>query len=241
VNDDFRSAVHLGEVEELNWKAADGTALQGWLVKPPEFDLTRRWPLLVRLATGPHAMANVAFNPTDHGLAGGGLLVLTLNVRGASGYGGEFERVPTESLLDVGARDALSAIDAVIANGYVDSTRIYLEGGTLAASLLGHTTRFRAAVLRASDDPPPLDGASSSWLQRWPIANVATIATSTFVVLDGPIGSMARSQLDLIYNALQARGIPSSRLVLPGDGTARPNAASFVRMVQEMLGWFRSN
>jgi dipeptidyl aminopeptidase/acylaminoacyl peptidase len=238
VNDDLIATLRSGEVEELLWRSADDVPLQGWLAKPPEFELSRKWPLLVRLATGPHAMATVAFNPENQGLAAQGMVVLTLNPRGATGYGSAFSAVSADSLLLLARRDVHSAIDQVLASGYIDSSRVYLEGGTLAASLLGHGARFRAAVLKASDDPPPLDGAPASWLARWPVANLAEITTPTLFVLDGPGESMSRAQLDLLFNALRARGVPTRLLRLPGEegGAATSN---WKRMIEAMGEWFK--
>ena len=62
VNEDIFYNVEFGEVEEVTYESVDGKKVQGWIVKPPGFDLNKKYPLVLRIHGGPHSMYNVGFN-----------------------------------------------------------------------------------------------------------------------------------------------------------------------------------
>ena len=64
--------------------------IQGWIVKPPGFDATKKYPLMLTIHGGPHAMYNVAFNFARQEHAANGYVVLYTNPRGSTGYGSAF-------------------------------------------------------------------------------------------------------------------------------------------------------
>ena len=89
-NDDVFAAVKLGEVEEIEYASADGTRIQGWLVKPPEFDPKKKYPLVLEIHGGPHTAYGVGFFHEFRVLAAAGYLVLYTNPRGSTSYGQKF-------------------------------------------------------------------------------------------------------------------------------------------------------
>ena len=137
--------------ERMEFTAADGWKLEGWLLKPEGFDPARKWPLVMEIHGGPHGEYSWAFFHEFQVLAGQGYLVFYVNPRGSCGYGEAFQRA---CVMDWGGKDyadLMTALDQVIERtGYVDSERLGVGGGSFGGFMtnwiVGHTDRFRAAV-----------------------------------------------------------------------------------------------
>ena len=85
VNDDILADVRLGEVEEIWYKSVDDFDIQGWVIKPPDFDPSERYPLILAIHGGPHGMYNVGFNFGWQNHAANGYVVLYTNPRAQLG------------------------------------------------------------------------------------------------------------------------------------------------------------
>jgi dipeptidyl aminopeptidase/acylaminoacyl peptidase len=129
-NEDLLAGVALGEVEELAYTSADGTPLQGWLVKPPGFDPSRRYPLLLQIHGGPHTAYGVGFFHEYRVQAAAGYLVLYTNPRGSTSYGQRFADCIQYVFPGVDHDDLMAAVDAVVARGIVDTARMGVTGGS---------------------------------------------------------------------------------------------------------------
>ena len=79
------AGVRLGEVEEVRYRSFDGKEIQGWIVKPPDFTPSRKYPLMLSIHGGPHSMYNVGFNFGWQEHAANGYVILYTNPRGSSG------------------------------------------------------------------------------------------------------------------------------------------------------------
>lgn len=150
VNTDLLDGIKLGEVEELWYKSSDGWDIQGWLLKPAEFDPAKKYPLLLWIHGGPWAMYNVAFNWEWQNFAANGYAVLYTNPRGSTGYGQDFVNGIQYSYPGKDYDDLMAGVDAAIARGFIDKDNLFVcggsGGGVLTAWIVGHTGRFRAAV-----------------------------------------------------------------------------------------------
>ncbi len=146
-NDRLMADRNLGEVEQLEWDS-DGKTIQGWLVKPPHFDSSRKYPLLLDVRDAPRAMYGVEFQLRAQIFASAGYLVLCANPRGTPGYGEEFGHLLRTRFPGDDADDLLRGVEAVVKRGYTDTRRVAVAGGLVAAWLLGHTDKFTAAVAR---------------------------------------------------------------------------------------------
>jgi len=150
VNRDVLDGVRLGEVEELWFKSSDDWKIQGWLIKPAEFDPAKKYPLLLWIHGGPWAMYNVAFNWEWQNFAADGYAVLYINPRGSTGYGQDFVNGIQYAYPGKDYDDLMAGVDAAIAKGFIDKDNLFVcggsGGGVLTAWIVGHTDRFRAAV-----------------------------------------------------------------------------------------------
>jgi dipeptidyl aminopeptidase/acylaminoacyl peptidase len=157
--------VRLGHIEQLAWPSDDGRfTVHGFLIKPPAYDSTRRYPLVVLVHGGPGALFTNSFTSLNFGqqgypppqwLASAGYLVLMANPRGDRSYGEAFAAALHEDWTLGPFGDINAGVSALIARGLVDSTAIGIAGwsygGYLTAYAITQTHRFAAASI---DDGP---------------------------------------------------------------------------------------
>jgi acylaminoacyl-peptidase len=151
VNDDLFAQRRLGEVEEIVFSSRlDDRPLQGWIVKPPDFDPAGEYPLILEIHGGPFAGYGPLFDLEKQIWTARGYVVLYLNPRGSTGYGEEFGNLIHHAYPGDDFYDLDSGVDAVVARGYVDPDELYVTGGSgggvLTCWMIGRTTRFRAAA-----------------------------------------------------------------------------------------------
>jgi len=152
LNADLLDPKRLGRVEELACSSShDGRAVQAWVVHPPGFEADRRYPLVLEIHGGPFANYGERFSLECQLYAAAGYVVLYVNPRGSTSYGGEFGNLIHHAYPGHDYDDLMSAVDALIERGYVDEEQLFVTGGSgggvLTAWIVGRTDRFRAAVV----------------------------------------------------------------------------------------------
>ena len=145
---------YLPEPERFTVRASDGWAIEAWLLKPPDFDPSRKHPLLFQIHGGPHAAYGWTFFHEFHVLLNLGFLVLYANPRGSDSYGEEFRRACVRDWGGADYEDLMTVADEVAQRDYVDADRMGVLGGSYGGFMtnwiIGHTRRFRAAVAMRS-------------------------------------------------------------------------------------------
>ena len=151
-NDDYFQAYPTARAEKFERKRA-GMTIESRLLFPPDFDGSKRYPLVVDIHGGPHGVFGDAFNTIQQVLATHGYLVLCVNPRGSSTYGDDFVKAVLRDWGGEDFRDILDALDAVCDRSYVDEHRLglhgYSYGGFMSSWIVGHDARFGAAVVGA--------------------------------------------------------------------------------------------
>ena len=141
-----------GRTERFRVRRA-GESIEARLVHPPDFDASQRYPLVLEIHGGPNAFHGDGFSPLHQVLAGAGFLVLAVNPRGSSSYGADFTAQVFEDWGGEDYLDLLAAVDAACRRPYVDEARLglhgYSYGGYMSSWIVGHSDRFRAAVIGA--------------------------------------------------------------------------------------------
>jgi dipeptidyl aminopeptidase/acylaminoacyl peptidase len=154
-NDALRKQWALGSVKEVYYKGADNQDVQMWIVYPPNFDSTKKWPLLMVVHGGPHNAI-----PTDFHFrwnlqlfAAHGYVVACPNFHGSSGFGQDFTDSITGDMATKPTIDIMKATDYMEGLTYIDKNRIAAAGasygGYMMSWLNGHTDRFKAMVCHA--------------------------------------------------------------------------------------------
>ncbi|HEX8144370.1 MAG TPA: S9 family peptidase [Pyrinomonadaceae bacterium] len=150
VNDDLLEGRRLGQVEEIWYDSVGNKKVQGWIVKPPDFDASKKYPLMLYIHGGPHSMYGVGMNFEFQNHAAEGYVVLYTNPRGSTGYGQEFGNAINNNYPGEDYNDLMTGVDEVIKRGYIDERNLFVcggsGGGVLTTWIVGHTDRFTAAV-----------------------------------------------------------------------------------------------
>ncbi|HEU5327320.1 MAG TPA: S9 family peptidase, partial [Thermomicrobiales bacterium] len=142
--------VTLRAPEKHTYAAPDGQQLDAWVITPAGFDPARKYPLILEIHGGPHALYGESFYLEFQLLAARGYVVLYTNPRGSEGYGQEFVAALRNDWGGVDYRDVMAGVDWLAGQGFVDETRMGVTGGSYGGYLtnwiIGQTDRFRAAV-----------------------------------------------------------------------------------------------
>ena len=162
VQADALAQLEIAPVRELWIDRPDGTRLQGWLMLPPDFDESRKWPLVFQIHGGPHVAYGESFFHEFQALAARGYIVLYTNPRGSQGYGQTFSDAILNDWGGVDYDDLMAFADHAASLPYVDSDRTAVAGGSyggyMTAWIIGHTNRFKAAVAMR-----PVTNLYSAW------------------------------------------------------------------------------
>ncbi len=261
VNDDVLQDVKLGQVEEIWYTSADNYKIQGWVIKPPDFDPQKKYPLMLTIHGGPHAMYGVGFNFGWQEHAANGYLVLYTNPRGSTGYGSAFGNAINNAYPSKDFDDLMKGVDEVIAKGYVDTRNLFVYGcsggGVLTAWIVGHTDRFTAAssncpVINWMSFVGTTDGSSwyrnfkklpwedpSEHLARSPIMYVGNVKTPTMLMTGVNDLRTPISQTEEFYEALRMRKVPTAMVRFNDEfhgTTSKPS--NFARTQLYLRYWF---
>ena len=151
---DWLDAYALGSTHTIVWRSADGFKPDGVLVAPPHWQRGQRAPLVLVIHGGPTAASTIGFNGFAQILAAHGWFVFMPNYRGSDNLGLAFARTTVPKIASVPGQDIEDGLNAVLALGVVDPSRIgvsgWSEGGLMTSWLIGHDTRWKAAVSGAA-------------------------------------------------------------------------------------------
>ena len=130
-----------------------GKEIESRLLLPPDFDDSGSYPMVLDIHGGPNSAFFDAFNPVQQVLATAGYVVLAVNPRGSSGYGIDFMKAVLRDWGGEDYLDIMAAVDEASSRYYIDESRLgvtgYSYGGYMAAWIVGHDIRFKAAVVGA--------------------------------------------------------------------------------------------
>jgi len=263
VNADLLAGTRIGEVEEIWYTSSGGAKIQGWVVKPPSFDPSKKYPLIFEIHGGPHGDYNTGFNFSFQNFAANGFVVLYTNPRGSTGYGTAFGNAIMHDYPGVDYDDLMAGVDTVIGRGYVNTSQMYVGGcsggGVLSSWVIGHTDRFAAAAVRCpvidwlafageTDIPlftynffeKPFWEDPAPWLKHSSLMYVGNVKTPTMLMTGVLDQRTPMPQTEEYYSALKMRGIPAVLLRFENEwhGTgSRPS--NWMRTQLYMMSWYR--
>ena len=153
------SGLTLGTREVISWTSRDGATIEGVLIKPADFDPSKKYALLAVIHGGPTGIDRPAllagdtrYYPSDI-WAARGALIMKVNYRGSAGYGERFRQLNVRNLGVGDAWDVLSGVAYLIDQGWVDPDRVgcmgWSQGGYISAFLTASSKRFAAISVGA--------------------------------------------------------------------------------------------
>ena len=260
-NDEWLARTKLGDVEPITFKSRDGTAINGFTVKPPDVVPGKCYPTILRIHGGPVSQYQYEFDSQLQTLAGRGYLVVVANPRGSSGRG---ERFATAIFADWGTKDAqdvLAAVDYAVAQGLADPARLgvggWSYGGILTNYVIAQDRRFKAAVSGASISNV-LAGygtdqyvreyevelgvpwkAADTWIKlSFPFLHADRITTPTLFLCGDKDFNVPLLNSEQMYQALRSLGVETQLVIYPGQhhGINKP---SYRRdRLERYLAWY---
>ena len=235
----------LPQGKPYQWKADDGTAVEGMLIYPPGKFEQKHLPMFTFIHGGPADADGNHFEADWYDWAAlaatNGWLVFRPNYRGSTGYGDKFLMQIVPVIVSRPGKDILEGVDALVKDGIADPDRLtiggYSYGGYMTNWLITQTTRFKAAVTGAGavehvgnwgnddttyDDAYFLGGRPWEAQQRYhdeaAIFQIDKVKTPTHMVGGGSDIRVAVLENYLLEHALYALGVPNKLLIFPGEG-----------------------
>jgi len=264
LNSDLLEYRNLATAEEIWYKSSiDGNDIQGWIVKPFDFDTSKKYPLLVENHGGPISNYGDRFSPEIQLYAAAGYVVFYPNPRGSTSYGEKFGNLLYHNYPGNDYDDVMDGVDAVLAKGYIDSEELYVTGGSaggiMTAWMIGKNNRFKAAAVVK----PVMNWISKTLTadnyfyyanyrypgQPWenietymkfsPISLVGNIQTPTLVMVGTADMRTPLSEAKQLYSALKIRKIETALVEIPGSYHNISNRPSqLITKVDHVLAWF---
>lgn len=263
VNADVMAGVDQSETIEFWYDSTEGTRVQGWAVLPPNFDSSKKYPLILSIHGGPHAMYRETYNFMFHHFAAEGYVVLFTNPRGSTGYGEDFAAAIED--MYPGARDyadLMGGVDHMLGLGYVDPERLFVTGcsggGILTAWTITQTDRFKAAASRCPvTDWIGMVGTTdvsgwminffkekfweddTKWKEHSAIMHSENVKTPTLFMAGDLDRRTPDQQGKQMYAVLKYLGVPTKYLEVKGEYHGTGSIPSnYLRRQLYLMKWF---
>ena len=264
LNRDLFDYKKLGKIEEIWYESSyDGKMIQGWIVKPPNFDNSKKYPLILEIHGGPHTNYGFHFSSEVQLFASKGYVVLYTNPRGSTSYGKEFANLIHHNYPSQDYDDLISGVDNLIDRGYIDEKNLFVTGGSgggvLTSWIIGKTDRFRAAVVAKPvinwysfvlyadnigyfykywfNDLPWND--PDSYLKRSPISYVGNVKTPTMVLTGEKDYRTPMAESEQFYAGLKLNKVESMLVRIPNANHGIASKPSnLIAKVNAIISWF---
>ena len=266
-NDGFLDRVDLGDIRRTLCKAPDRLTIESFVMYPPGYKRGRRYPLAVNVHGGPHSYHPGSRAMTEfHALTARGYVVLLPNPRGSTSYGDALSEMVVDDWAGGDYGDIIAAVDSLVARGIADPDRLYIGGysygGYISSWAVGHTDRFRAALVGApvsnlissfgTSDIPLFDihelgglpqENMAFYVERSPITHLANCKTPVLLVHHEGDLRCPIAQSEEIFTALKAMGKKVEFVRYPGGfhtyNTHTPSQAK--DRIERTVAWFDSH
>ena len=256
-NDAILAGLEMNPPETFWFDGAEGTKVQAMLIRPPKFDATKKYPLLVLLHGGPQTMWSNSWGYRWNAqvFSGAGYVTLMINRRGSTGYGQKFTDEITNDWGGKAYADVMNGVDYTLKKyPFADGTRMAAAGGSyggyMADWIATHTGRFKAIISHASVyDKVAMYATEELWFEehdmqgtpwtnpesykKWSPSTYAgdleKFKTPTLVIAGERDYRVPYTQSLEFFSALQRQGVPSKLVVFPDEGhwVLKPQNAQF--------------
>ena len=245
-NDTALAKIEMNAPEKFWFEGAEMGKVHAMLIKPPKFDTTKNYPLLVLLHGGPQTMwgDSWGYRWNAQVFSGAGYVTLLINRRGSTGFGQKFTDEITNDWGGKAYVDVMKGVDAALAKySFIDGKRMAAAGGSyggyMANWIATHTDRFKAIVSHAGIwDKNSMYATEELWFEehdmqgtpwsapenykKWaPMTYAAALGkfkTPTLVIGGERDYRVPYTQSADFFSALQRQGVPSKLVIFPDEG-----------------------
>ncbi len=265
VNGPLFAELNLTEPEDFSYTSFDGKKIETWIQKPPDFDPSKKYPLILNIHGGPHSAYGWIFDHEFQYMAAKGYVVLYPNPRGSTSYGQDFGNIIQYHYPGDDYKDLMAGVDELIKKGYVDPNKLGVTGGSGGGLLtdwtVTQTHRFHAAVAQrdiadwtswwyTADftlfqpnwfKAPPFDDPQD-YIKRSPITYIKNVDTPMMFILgDVDWRTPPQSGGEQMFRALKYRHIPTVMVHFPGESHELSRSGQpwhRVERLDHIVGWF---
>ncbi|MBV9495384.1 MAG: S9 family peptidase [Acidobacteria bacterium] len=260
-NADFLKQVRLSAYDETKFKSKDGTEVHGFAVRPPNFEMGKKYPAVLRIHGGPVMQFSNRFLFEWQLLAANGYLVLAANPRGSSGRGQDWSRAIWADWGNKDAQDVLAAVDDAVRRNLADPARLgvggWSYGGILTNQVIVQDQRFKAATSGASIANVLAGYGTDQYIVEYelelgkpwehpdiytklsaPFLHADRIKTPTLILCGDKDFNVPLLNSEQLYQALRSIGTPTELVIYPGQyhGISKP---SYVKdRYERYLAWY---
>jgi dipeptidyl aminopeptidase/acylaminoacyl peptidase len=262
VNDEVLASLRLGSVEEIRYASKDGTEIEAFVVKPPDFSSRRRYPGILRIHGGPQSQYDFGFHFEAQLYASNGYVVVMPNPRGSTGYGQDFCKAIWQAWGEPDYEDVMGAVDYIVEQRWAHPDQLAVTGWSYGGMLTNHvitkTDRFKAAATGASASLYVSNFGHDQY-QRWwryelglpwepesrqlydklsPFNRVENVTTPTLILGGKEDWNVPIINSEQLYFALKLLGVPTELVVYPDEfhGIDTPSHAK--DLYERYLVWF---
>ena len=265
INDGLFSKLNLTEPEEIWYKSFDGKNVQAWIQKPPNFDPSKKYPLILNIHGGPHAAYGYVFDHEFQWMAAKGYVVLYPNPRGSTSYGQDFGNIIQYHYPGDDYKDLMAGVDELLKRGYIDDKKLGVTGGSggglLTNWVVTQTQRFAAAVSQrdiadwadfwyGADftlfqetwfKAPPFEDPED-YKARSPITYIKNVTTPLMLILgEADYRTPPASGGEQMFRALKYRKIPTVMVRFPNESHELSRSGQpwhRIERLEHIVGWF---
>jgi dipeptidyl aminopeptidase/acylaminoacyl peptidase len=254
-NDEILAGIEMGRVEDVSYAGFNGAEVQMFVLYPPGFDESKKWPLLVLVHGGPHGTFGDDWHYRWNAqlFAAPGYVTAMVNFHGSSSFGQDFTDAITGEVGRKPYEDVMRAAEHMLARGYIDPDRMAVAGGSYGGYLVSwigtKTDRFACIINHAgvfdlvaqfgSDithgrarnyGGMPWDGLEA--VTRYsPSDHMENYVTPTLVIHGEkdyrvPVGNALE-----VYGILKAKGVPAKLIYFPDEN-------HFVQSPRNSIFWY---
>ena len=248
VNEQFIKNKLIGSTELISFKSFDGLTINGMMIKPPNFDSKKRYPLMIRIHGGPVSQYGRYFDFDWQLFASNNYVVIVTNPRGSSGRGFEFQKSIFAEWGIEDSKDISAALDFALDLGYIDENKLgiggWSYGGMLTNYVIAKDNRFHAATSGAGisnilsgfghdhyireyiiELGTPWDNLDA-WLNvSHPFLSADEIVTPTLFLVGEKDWNVPLIGSEQMYQALKHLEIPTQLIIYPNEhhGLSKPS------------------
>ena len=260
LNQKLEDEVDIRPSESIWVDGAGGDKVQVFIVRPHNFDASKKYPLIINVHGGPQMQWMNSFRGDWQVYPAAGYVVAYPNPHGSTGYGQAFTRAISGDWGGKVFEDVMKVTDKLATLEYVDSTRMgamgWSYGGYMMNWLQGHTKRFKclASMMGVYDLRSMWGSTEEVWFpnfelegqpynsdlyKKWsPSSYIKNFSTPTLVMTGELDYRVPYTQSLQYFTALQTLNIPSRLIVLKYDGHWPSNLKSMPLYYNAHLDWF---
>ena len=261
-NEEFLNKRKFNPIEKISFNSFDGVQINGMMIKPHDFDSSKKYPLIIRIHGGPVSQYDLSFSLERQIFASNDYIVIAVNPRGSSGRGEEFQKAIFADWGNIDAKDIIAAANFAISTGFIDENKMGIGGWSYGSMLTNYVIakdqRFKAATSGAGisnilagygDDQyikeytielgHPWEN-TNEWLKvSSPFFNADKIKTPTLFLVGEKDYNVPLIGSEQMYQALKQLSIPTQLIIYPDEYHSFSTPSYEKDVLDRYLDWYK--